>query len=150
MFHLKIRNRDYILLITPEGKKVFHHPVRTMFLGIFSDCFTPVMECRSYLHLFTRFPLNCHHFWNTKISVFSVMKLSNCACNGETATDFLLATAQYQLPVTHVYSTMVSCPKWHVLGPDRQCWLCKYHGQRLFEQVVRDEFSKSTIALRNA
>lgn len=36
---------------------------------------------------------------------------------------------------------------WDLAG---SCWLHKYHGQRLFEQVMHDELPKITTALRNS
>lgn len=79
------------------------------------------------------------------------MELSNSACNGQKlllVSSYLLHSHSSQW--SHVYSTTVSCPKWYVWDLAGSCWLHEYHGQRLFEQVTHDAFSKTTTALRNA
>lgn len=54
--------RLYSIKNSREEKCVPSSLFRTRFLGVFSDYFTPVVEFRSYLHLFTKFLLKWTYF----------------------------------------------------------------------------------------
>lgn len=74
--------------------------------------------------------------------------LCNSACNWWELLVVSFYTLHHNGPWwTWICSTTVSCPTWHLAG--RGC-LDKYRGQRLFEQLMRDEFSKTVSAARNA
>lgn len=77
------------------------------------------------------------------------MKLSNSACNGQKLllVSSCTVTAPSELMFTAPRSAATSDMFWDLAG---SCCLQEYHGQRLFEQVMHDEFSKTTTALRNA
>lgn len=105
MFYLKTKRRDYILLIGLE-KNVYDHICLfgTVFLGALSDYFTSVVECRSYLHLFTKLPV-------TSTVQLCLQKL------GLVPFCPLYSSSPWWI---WIYSTTVSCPKWHLTGPGSQ------------------------------
>lgn len=115
MFYLKTKRRDYILLIPVEKKKM-HSIISdiTVFRGwllqwwsagliyIFSSIFQLPLKSK-----------NLHLLFNSV--------LFNSACNWQKLllVSFHLLHSN-SLSLTWVYSTTVSCPKWHLAGPDSQ------------------------------